>query len=111
MGLPHCRQVLYHLSHQRSHVSQHESRVLLYLVGMFRTLSLGESISVALRKLLQGVRRRRQDQICNKGSKQSEYQISGTVIESKLTLLAAQYVNESVRGSTLTETAHPGQAL
>ena len=51
----------YHLSHQQSHVSQHESRVLLYLVGMFRALNPGESISVALRKLLQGGRRGRQD--------------------------------------------------
>ena len=30
---------------------------LFYLVGMFRTLSLGDSISAALRKLLQGGRR------------------------------------------------------
>ena len=30
----------------------YKSRVLLYLVGMFRALNPGESISVALRKLL-----------------------------------------------------------
>ena len=30
---------------------------LFYLVGMFRTLGLGDSISAALRKLLQGGRR------------------------------------------------------
>ena len=35
--------------------SQPESREFFYLVGMFRTLSLGDSISVALkRKVLQG---------------------------------------------------------
>jgi len=33
---------------------------LYYLVGMFRTPSPGDSISVALRKLLQGGRRRSQ---------------------------------------------------
>ena len=37
--------------------SQPESRDLLYLMGMFRTLSPGDSISAALRKLLQGGRR------------------------------------------------------
>ena len=36
---------------------QPESRELFYLVGMFRTLSPGDSLSVALRKLLQGGRR------------------------------------------------------
>ena len=34
---------------------------LYYLVGMFRTPSPGDSISIALRKLLQGGRRGRQD--------------------------------------------------
>ena len=34
-----------------------ESRELFYLVGIFRTLSLGDSILVTLRKLLQGGRR------------------------------------------------------
>ena len=37
--------------------SQPESRELFYLVGMFRTPNPGDSISVALRKLLQGGRR------------------------------------------------------
>ena len=32
-------------------------RELFYLVGMFRNLSPGDSISVALKKLLQGSRR------------------------------------------------------
>ena len=32
-------------------------RELFYLVGLFRTLSPGDSISVALKKLLQGSRR------------------------------------------------------
>ena len=52
---------------------------LFYLVGMFRTLSPGDSISVALRKLLQGVRRVKSGymKICNKGSRHSEYQRSG----------------------------------
>ena len=36
--------------------NQPESRELFYLVGMFRTLSLGDSISVPLRKLLTGHR-------------------------------------------------------
>ena len=36
---------------------QPESRELFYLVGIFRTLGLGGSISVALKKLLQGGRR------------------------------------------------------
>ena len=46
---------------------------------MFRTLSPGDSISVALRKLLQGVRRVKSGyrKICNKGSRHSEYQRSG----------------------------------
>ena len=34
--------------------TQRESRELFYLVGMFRTLSPGDSISIARRKLLQG---------------------------------------------------------
>ena len=43
---------------------------------MFRTQSLGDSISVALRKLLQGGRRGELGyiQACIKGSKQSEHQ-------------------------------------
>ena len=36
---------------------QPESKELFYLVGMFRTQSPGDSISVALRKLLQGGRK------------------------------------------------------
>ena len=36
---------------------QPESKELFYLVGMFRTRNPGVSISVALRKLLQGGRR------------------------------------------------------
>jgi len=36
---------------------QPESKELFYLVGMFRTQSPGDNISVALRKLLQGGRR------------------------------------------------------
>ena len=46
---------------------------------MFRTLSPGDSTSVALRKLLQGVRRVKSGymKICNKGSRHSEYQRSG----------------------------------
>ena len=40
--------------------TQPESRELFYLVGMFRTPKLGDRISVALRKLLQEVRRRSQ---------------------------------------------------
>ena len=47
----------------------HDLKVeLFYLMGMFRTLSPRDSISVALRKLLQGSYR----QVCNKGSRQSE---------------------------------------
>ena len=55
---------------------------LFYLVGMFRTLSPGDSTSVALRKLLQGVRRVKSGymKICNKGSRHSEYQIKGLSI-------------------------------
>ena len=37
--------------------SQNLKVVLFYLVGMFRTLIPGDSISVTLRKLLQGGRR------------------------------------------------------
>ena len=37
--------------------SQPENRELFYLVGMFRAPSPADSISVALRKLLQGGRR------------------------------------------------------
>ena len=37
--------------------SQAESRKLVYVVGMFTTPSLGDSISVTLRKLLQGDRK------------------------------------------------------
>ena len=46
---------------------------------MFRFLSPGDSISVALRKLLQGVRRVKRGymEICNKGRRHSEYQRSG----------------------------------
>ena len=46
---------------------------------MFRFLSPGDSISVALRKLPQGVRRVKRGymEICNKGSRHSEYQRSG----------------------------------
>ena len=40
-----------------THSSILKSKKLLYLVGMFRTLNLGGSISVALRKLLQGGKR------------------------------------------------------
>ena len=36
---------------------QPKSRELLYLVGIFRTLSLRDSIPVALRKLFQGGRK------------------------------------------------------
>ena len=47
--------------------SHSESRELFYLVGMFRTLSPGHSISVALRKLLHGGRRTLDYiQVCNK---------------------------------------------
>ena len=53
--------------------SQTESRDL---VGMFRTPSLGNSTSVALRKLLQGGRSHC-IQVCNKGNRQSERQILG----------------------------------
>ena len=46
---------------------------------MFRTLSPGDSISTALRKLLQEGRRGKSGyiQVCNKGSRQSEHQRSG----------------------------------
>ena len=45
---------------------------------MFRTLSQGDSISVALRKLLQGGGEKSGHiQVCNKGSRQSEHQRSG----------------------------------
>ena len=40
--------------------SQSESRKLVYVVGMFTTPSLGDSISVTLRKLLQGGKRESQ---------------------------------------------------
>ena len=57
---------------------QPESRELFYLVGMFRTPSLGEGISVAPRKLFQGGRGKSgYIQVCNKGSRQSEHQRSG----------------------------------
>ena len=39
---------------------QPESKELFYLVGMFRTQSPGDNISVALRKLLQGGKKRSQ---------------------------------------------------
>ena len=44
------------------------------MVGRFRTLTLGDCISVALRKLLQGGRRGNLGyiQVCNKGSRQAE---------------------------------------
>ena len=60
--------------------SQAESRKLFYLVGMFTTPSLGDSISITLRKLLQGGKRGESGctQICNKGSRQSEQQRSDT---------------------------------
>ena len=69
-----------------SRIAQSEVSAKIYshnlegdLVGMFRTLSPGDSISVALRKLLQGVRRVKSGymKICNKGSRHSEYQRSG----------------------------------
>ena len=48
------------------------------MVGMFRTPSLGEGISVAPRKLFQGGRGKSgYIQVCNKGSRQSEQQRSG----------------------------------
>ena len=51
---------------------------LFYLVGMLRSLSPGDSISVALRKLLQGGGEKSgYIQVCNKGSRQSEHQRSG----------------------------------
>ena len=56
--------------------SQPEKREWFYLVGKFRTLSPGDSVLVALRKLL-----RKGSQaiykFCNKGSRQSEHQRSG----------------------------------
>ena len=47
-----------------------KARELFYLVGMFRTLSPGDSISVALKNLLQGSRRGSQaiDKFAKKGA-------------------------------------------
>ena len=57
--------------------SHSESRELFYMVGMFKTLSPGHSISVALRKLLHGGRGTLgYIQVCSKGSRQSEHQRS-----------------------------------
>ena len=51
---------------------QPKSRELLYLVGIFRTLSLRDSIPVALRKLFQGGRGESQViYVCKKESRQS----------------------------------------
>ena len=63
--------------------SQPESRELFYLVGMFRTLSQGDSISVALRKLLQGGGEKSgYIQVCNNRSRQSEHQRSGMKVRN-----------------------------
>ena len=63
---------------------QPESKELFYLVGMFRTQSPGDNISVALRKLLQGGRRGKLGyiQVCNKGSRQAEHQRSDIRLRS-----------------------------
>ena len=42
-GLPHCRQILYHLSHQGSHISQHFTKYVytcMYTAGFSVTLVL-----------------------------------------------------------------------
>ena len=51
---------------------------------MFRTLTLGDHVSVALRKLLQGGRRGKLGyiQVCNKGSRQAEHQRSDIRLRS-----------------------------
>ena len=57
--------------------TQHpESGGFFYLVGMFRTPSLEDSISVP-RKLQGGRKGNQVSQVCNKGSRQSEHQRSG----------------------------------
>ena len=57
---------------------------LFYLVEMLRTLSPGDGISVALRKLLQGGRAGESAyiQVCSKGSRQSEHQRSGVKLRN-----------------------------
>ena len=54
------------------------------MVGIFRTLTLGDHISVALRKLLQGGRRGKLGyiQVCNKSSRQAEHQRSDIRLRS-----------------------------
>ena len=53
-------------------------------MGIFRTPSPGDSISVVLRKQLQEDRRGKSDyiQVCNKGSKEPEHQKSGTKLRN-----------------------------
>ena len=54
------------------------------MVGMSRTLTLGDHISVSLRKVLQGGRRGKlgHTQVCNKGSRQAEHQRSAIRLRS-----------------------------